>query len=94
MWGDIMAYRMQYDDHQILHTSIKEKKQIKKPVYICIVVLILVALLLIPQVREAILPGDSAVTKLAAEEMIQNIIGGEGVVEAFAQFCSEIIHSS
>ncbi len=38
-----------------------------------------------------LIPGDAAVTAMAAEEMVSQIAAGEPVREAFTDFCREIM---
>ncbi len=90
-----MAYQMQYDNNQILRTFQTQKKiPKKKTILVILIIVILFGLLFAPNVREMLIPGNASVTKQAASEMIQRIQSGEGVVEAFAQFCVEIIQNS
>lgn len=90
-----MAYEMQYENNYVIQLhSVTKKKFNKKVLVFSSVAVILLGLLLIPQVREFLIPGNPAVTKQAADEMIRQIQNGEGVIDAFAQFCQEIIQNS
>ena len=89
-----MAYQMQYDNHQIIHTVPSDKKKPqRKKILLFAAAALLVGLLFIPDVRQLLIPGDADVTKAAADEMISRLRSGEGVAEAFAQFCLEIIQN-
>ena len=93
--GDVMAYQMQYGDNQIKYSIPRTRKKIKiKTLCILVVVVIVIGLLFIPEARQLFIPGDAAVTKAAANEMITRIRDGEGVREAFAQFCLDVIQNS
>ena len=89
-----MAYQMHYDNHQIIHTVPLDKKKPRgKKILIFVAVALLIGLLFIPEVRQLLIPGDADITKAAADEMIDRLRSGEGVAEAFAQFCLEIIQN-
>ena len=45
----------------------------------------------LPWVQDVLLPGDSAVTAAALENMVSAILGGTGFAEAIEAFCREII---
>lgn len=42
--------------------------------------------------KQYLLPGEPTVTEQAFSAMVENIRAGEGIGEAFAVFCEEIIH--
>ena len=90
-----MAYQMDYGNFAASWEPTAKKKTFsKRTVAIVCVIVFLLSLLLIPAVRDRLIPGDAQVTKEAAGEMLQRIRDGEGVVDAFAQFCLEIIENS
>ncbi len=90
-----MAYQMQYGNDEMLRTFQAQKKRPKKKaVLVFLIIVIVLGLLFAPGVREQLIPGDAEVTKQAADDMILRIRSGERVVDAFAQFCLEIIENS
>lgn len=90
-----MAYQMRYEEqHGIRVPSVKKKSfSIKRLILICVITACVIALM-IPSVRDYLIPGDAQVTKAAAGHMVKQIQKGEGVVEAFAEFCQQIIQNS
>lgn len=90
-----MSYEVQYGEKAGFRMPVAEKRKLPvKKFVILIAAAAVAALLMIPNVRDALIPGNAQVTKQAAGEMIQRIQDGEGVVDAFAQFCQQIIRES
>ena len=90
-----MAYQMDYSDFAASRVpEAKKRKFFRKWMAPACAILIVLSILFIPKVRDGLIPGNPQVTKEAAGEMIQRIREGEGVVDAFAQFCLEIIENS
>ena len=93
--GDIMAYQMQYVNVEIMRTDIIEKKKPRKKMILIISILALaVGIFCIPEVRQWLIPGNAEVTRQAADNMIRKIQSGGGVVDAFSQFCQQILQNS
>ena len=89
-----MAYQMNYGQGsmQIESIKIKGNRSIGKWIVVAVVVVCLLTML-IPGVSDIWVPGDAQVTKAAAGEMVSRIQSGEKVLDAFAQFCYEIIQT-
>ena len=89
-----MAYKMEYEQqHGIPEPIARKWKNPRKRLTLLGIVIASSIALMIPAVRDCLIPGDAQVTKTAASQMIQSIENGEGVVEAFAEFCQQIIQN-
>lgn len=89
-----MAYQVQYGQgFHVQRTIRNKKKRNTKKWIIAAVVASGIISMCIPQIRRQILPGDGAITKQAAEELVAQIQRGESVVDAFTDFCEFIIQN-
>lgn len=89
-----MAYQVQYGQGFCVRRTMRNKKRgnTKKWIITAIVAVGIISMC-IPQIRRQILPGDEAVTKHAADQLVAQIQRGESVVDAFTDFCEFIIQN-
>lgn len=87
-----MAYKMEYDlISPNKRTTIQLKTKCKDRPKRWIVLGLLIALVAICVFTDALIPGDAEVTKAAMNELVNDIKGGEQVVDAFAAFCQTVL---
>lgn len=87
-----MAYQVIYGaSYRVNYKSSNKKTKIIKIAGACIII---TGLLLIPAVRNFLVPGDTDVTKSAISNFSSNIKEGESVKEAFSSFCQEIVNGA
>lgn len=87
-----MAYKMEYGlGSPITRTTKHAKTKYKISPKRWIVLGLLVALVVICVFTDVLIPGDSEVTKAAINEFVNDIKGGEQVVDAFAAFCQTVL---
>ena len=72
----------------------KSHQHYKKILGILCVLAVVIVLFNIKTVRRLLLPGDPAVTEKAIVSMVNEFRAGEGVQEAFAVFCREVIEGA
>lgn len=94
-----MAYVIQYDGQVDMRFNQYKKKSInpKRILLLSMVILIAFTWMITPArvaVLDFILPGDGAVTRRAAEDMLRQIKEGQPFREAFSDFCIEIIDNA
>ena len=89
-----MAYRISYDGVGKYRLKNKNKR---KGIYSAVFVLLLVFVAIsikvsgLTWVQEVLLPGDSAVTAAALEDMVTDLRNGDSLYEAIKAFCQEIV---
>ena len=92
---DGMAYLIRYDAGGGVKTSIPERGSVKFWILSALVAAILALNIFCPELissfKNALIPGDPAVTTAAFESMVSSIGNGVTVGDAFAGFCREII---
>ena len=72
----------------------KNRPNYKKVIGILCVFAVIVGLMNIKAIRRLLLPGDPAVTEKAIVSMVNEFRAGEGMQEAFAVFCREVIEGA
>ena len=91
-----MGYRIEYESIGKLP---RQQRKNRTGLFAAIVVILLVLCAItvktvgLEWVQEVLLPGDPDVTAAALENMVADLRGGEGVVEAFKTFCEEIMRN-
>lgn len=92
-----MAYRIEYG------APFEGKQTIKSGwgraagmALVCFALFLLLTELFWPEgraaLREALIPGDNAVTAGAFDELVRNVRAGEAFSDAAAEFCREILY--
>ena len=90
--GDIMNYNIQYEMSIPTVTStssIHRKQRNNKKVWIAACAI--ASFLAVCISTDILVPGDKEVTKMAVSELIEDVKGGERVVDAFATFCQTVL---
>ena len=87
-----MAYKMEYGMGSPIVLSTKNVKRkgkvgIKKLLLVCIIV----ALIVLCATTDIFIPGDKEITKAAMNNLVNDVKGGEQVVDAFAAFCQTVL---
>ena len=91
-----MNYRIEYDGGRVKKRTIRVTKAKKLSIIIVSAAVLVSGFLLWPRgrrmIRDAILPGDAAVTDHALQGLVENLQSGQPMSDAVEVFCKEIIH--
>lgn len=93
-----MAYRIEYGDTGSVKLPIKLVRRKKTAMVAVAIGVVFLATLLIPQgrvmIRNAVLPGNEAVTAEALQGLASDLRAGEDLSDAVTTFCRYIISES
>lgn len=93
-----MAYRIEYGDAGSVKLPVKPVRRKKTAMVAVMIGVLFLALMLIPQgrmmVRNAVLPGNEAVTAEALQDLAADLRAGEELSDAVTTFCRYIITES
>ena len=90
-----MGYKIRYDSFGP-KSCVRKYQNVKKKTMKLVFLVVLSLLLLLPAyksgvLKELLIPGDTAVTEQAAENLVANLKDGLAFKDAVVVFCSEII---
>lgn len=87
-----MAYKMEYEmSPSVDNTTKTAKMKVKVNPKKWIIAGALIAFLALCAFTDILIPGDAEVTKAAMNELVDDVRGGEQVVDAFAAFCHTVL---
>ena len=91
-----MAYRVVYGSlgEEKRGKSTRRRVRALWPIGLVLFLVVLAGLIhggVLPWVRDVLLPGDSAVTAAALENMVRALLEGASVPDAVTAFCQEIL---
>jgi len=94
-----MAYRIEYNYGDVKKFAVITGRNRKNKALLVIIVLVTLGCITLhslgrDRAYEALLPGDAAATKAAANIFVEELRGGTSLTDAFACFCREIIHNA
>lgn len=91
-----MAYRIEYSKGIAQKTAITSEAPRKNKAVITVIILAILGFLTVysmgrDYLRDALIPGDPAVTEAAAMKFVDEIQQGTSIINAFGVFCKEVI---
>ena len=94
-----LGYRIEYDGG-VGKYEVRKYSPYKRPALLtaAVCLFLLLTFFLWPEgadyIREALIPGENAVTAAAFENLTQRLRQGEPLQDAVTAFCSDVIHGS
>lgn len=89
-----MAYRIEYPTTKKVRGAEKRREPVSSLIALSFMIFLMLVSALWPSgaqtLRELLIPGNTAVTAAALEDLATDLRGGEGVQEALESFCRQV----